>query len=205
MPPLSLSSPRKPMSPPLTSSVLFPSTTSSINWSPKSYPIVSNHSYPPLFLLKKTGYVEGRQILDGIILAHKVIHSLKVSKKLCMMLKLDLSKAFDKLKWNFIGKVLEAFGFHQSWIRWITSLISTPLLSVLINGVPSKPFNPSRGIRQGDLLSPFLFILMSKGLGHVLSNAKATGSFKGLSLHDHTPLTHPQFVDDNILMGHPSI
>ena len=80
-----------------------------------------------------------------------------------------------------------------------------PLLSVLINGVPSKPFNPSRGIRQGDPLSTFLFILMSKGLGRMLSNARATRSLKGLSLHDHTPLTHQQFVDDNLLMGNPSI
>ena len=104
-----------------------------------------------------------------------------------------------------MGKMLEAFGFHQSWIRWITGLISTSLLLVLINGDPSNPLNPSQGIRQGDPLSPFLFILMSEGLGRMLSNAKATSSLKGLSLHDHTPLTHQQFVDDNLLMGHPSV
>ena len=122
-----------------------------------------------------------------------------------MMLKLDLSKAFDKLNWNFIGNMLEAFGFHQSWIRWITNLITMPLLLFMLNGVPSNPFNPSRGIRQGDPLSPFLFILMVEGLGHMLSKAKAIGSLKGLSLHDHTPLSHQQFVDDNLLMGHPSV
>ena len=155
--------------------------------------VIANHLkplLPSLISLEQTGYVGGCQILDGIILAHEVIHSLKITKNPGMMLKLDLSKYFDKLNWNFIGKVLKAFGFHHSWIKWILNLITTPLFYVLINGVPSNPFNPSRGIRQGDLLSPFLFILMSKGLWHMLKNSNATGSLKGLSLHDHTPLTH---------------
>ena len=66
---------------------------------------------PLLISLEQLGYVEGRQILDGIILSHEVVHSLKTSKILGMILKLDLSKAFDKLSWAFIEKMLLAFGF----------------------------------------------------------------------------------------------
>ena len=69
---------------------------------------------PSLISVEQTGYVEGRQIMDGIILDHEIIHSLKITKNSSMMLKLDLSKSFDKLNWNFIGKVLKAFGFHHS-------------------------------------------------------------------------------------------
>ena len=141
--------------------------------------VIANHLKPLLPSLispEQTGYVEGHQILDGIILSHEVIHSLKITKKPSMMLKLDLSKAFDKLNWNFIGKVQKAFGFDHSWIKWILILITTPFFSILINGIPSIPFNPSRGIRQGDPLSPFIFILMSEGLRHMLKNANAKGS-----------------------------
>jgi len=70
---------------------------------------------PLLISPEKTGYVEGCQILDGIILAHEVLHSLKISKTLGTLLKLDLSKAFEKISWDFIRKMLLAFGFSPIW------------------------------------------------------------------------------------------
>lgn len=78
--------------------------------------------------------------MDGIILSHEIIHTLKQSKQAGMLLKLDLSKAFDKLSWNYIQQMLNAFGFSQTWIRWVMSLITTPSFSMLINGIPSRPF-----------------------------------------------------------------
>ena len=140
-------------------------------------------------------YVEGRQILDGIILTHEVIHSLKSDKKPGMLLKIDLSKAFDKLCWRYIQHILSAFGFDQMWIRWIMSLISTPLYSILINGIPSTPFSPSRGIRQGDPLSPFIFILMSEGLSRLINHVVQSRQLRGISLHGSPTTTHQQFVD----------
>eukprot|EP00253_Pinus_taeda_P010612 PITA_10612 len=93
---------------------------------------------------EQLGYVEGRQILDGIILSHEIIHSLKHSKQAGMILKLDLSKAFDKLNWIYIQKMLTAFGFSPMWVRWVMSLISSTFFSILINGIPSHPFSPSK-------------------------------------------------------------
>ena len=77
--------------------------------------------------------------------------------------------------------------------------------SILINGMPSSTFSPSRGIRQGDMLSPFLFILMAEGLGHMLKFDLATGNNIGISIHDNAPCTHQQFTDDNLLFGHPLV
>lgn len=121
-----------------------------------------------------------------------------------MLLKLDLSKAFDKLSWSYIQQVLLAFGFSATWIRWVMSLISSPCFSVLLNGSPSSPCRPSRGIRQGDPLSPFLFVLMAEGLSFLLHHAVSSHALKGISLHGLHPLSHQQFVDDTMLFGHPS-
>jgi hypothetical protein len=74
---------------------------------------------------KQSGYVEGRKILDSIILSHEVIHSLQSTSTPGMLLKLDLSKAFDKLSWAYMKSILLAFGFAPDWIDWILNLTSS--------------------------------------------------------------------------------
>eukprot|EP00253_Pinus_taeda_P033403 PITA_33403 len=117
-----------------------------------------------------------------------------------MMIKLDLSKAYDRLNWKYLKRVLESFGFNNRWIDWVLSMISTPNFSILINGTPSTPFNASRGIRQGDPLSPFLFILAAEGLGRFFKKEQRERRIKGLKLWgSNIPITHQQFVDDIML------
>eukprot|EP00253_Pinus_taeda_P034631 PITA_34631 len=136
---------------------------------------------PNLVSEEKTGYVEGRQIVNNIIQAHKVVHSLKSNKK-------------------------AAYGFDHNWIRWVMALVTTSSFSILLNGSPSKTFKPSRGLRQGDPLSPFLFILMMEGLGNAIKSTKAEGKIQGLKLTlNGGALTHQQFVDDTMLQGTPMV
>eukprot|EP00253_Pinus_taeda_P003415 PITA_03415 len=160
---------------------------------------------PGIISPEQSGYVEGRQITDGIILSHEIIHSLKHSKKPGMLLKIDLSKAFDSISWDYIKKILSAFGFANAWIRWIMSLVSSSFFSILINGIPTSTFRSSRGLRQGDPLSPFLFIIMAEGLGRSLTSAIQTRALKGINLHNSPTISHQQFVDDNMIFGHSSI
>jgi hypothetical protein len=171
--------------------------------------VIAKHLKPILSFiisLEQSGYVEGRQILDNIILAHEVIHSLHATKSPGMLLKLDLSKDFDKLSWNYLESTLLAFGFDPSWVSWIVNLTSSALFSILVNGVPSKPFSPSRGIRQGDPLSPFLFILMVEGLSRAIKEAITDHSLSGLTPHGISPpISHSQFMDDILLMGIPTV
>eukprot|EP00253_Pinus_taeda_P007787 PITA_07787 len=160
---------------------------------------------PLIISPEQSGYVEGRQITDGIILTHEIIHSLKQSKRPGMLLKIDLSKAFDSISWEYMQKVLKAFGFDNAWIRWVSSLISSAFFSILINGIPTSTFRSSRGIIQGDPLSPFLFIIMVEGLGRCIKNAIQAQDLKGITLHHAPTVSHQQFVDDNMIFGYPSV
>eukprot|EP00253_Pinus_taeda_P017009 PITA_17009 len=155
---------------------------------------------------EQTGFVEGRQILDGLVVTQEVIHSMKAKKQKGMMIKLDLSKAYDRINWQYLEEILGSFGFSNRWIKWVHSCISTPNFSILVNGTRSKTFKASRGIRQGDPISPFLFIFAAKGLGRYLKKERTTDNIKGLRLWgNELPITHEQFVDDIMLFGEPTI
>jgi hypothetical protein len=138
---------------------------------------------PYIISKEQSGYVEGHHIMDNIILVHEIIHSLKTTCTPGMLIKLDISKEFDKLSWKYMHSILSAFGFSANWIDQIMKFTSSARFSILVNGVPSRPFSPTRGIYQGDPLSPFLFLIIEKGLGWYLSASIANGTLQGLSIH----------------------
>eukprot|EP00253_Pinus_taeda_P017898 PITA_17898 len=161
---------------------------------------------PGIISQEQSGYVEGRQILDNILLAQEMIHSLHSRKVAGMLMQLDLSKAYDKVSWTYLEAILNAFGFSQSWIKWVLELIKSTRYSILVNGTPSTPFSPSRGIRQGDPLSPFLFVILMEGLSKLIAKRKEDGQIKGLQPIRSCPATtHQQFVDDTMLHGTPTV
>eukprot|EP00253_Pinus_taeda_P032141 PITA_32141 len=152
---------------------------------------------PSLVFEEQSGYVEGRQILNNIIQAHEVFHTLTSKKQAGVIMQLDIAKAYDKVNWSYIKKVLSAFGFDHNWVRWVMELVTSSSFSILVNGSPLEIFNPTRGLRQGDPLSPFLFILMLEGLGRSIKQAKAMGKIRGLQVSENgSALTHQQFVGD---------
>eukprot|EP00253_Pinus_taeda_P029243 PITA_29243 len=161
---------------------------------------------PGIISQEQSGYVEGRQILDNILLAQEMIQSLHSRKEAGMLMQLDLSKAYDKVSWSYLEAILKAFGFSTQWIKWVLALIKSPRYSILVNGAPSAPFSPSRGIRQGDPISPFLFVILMEGLSRIIAKKKAEGQIKGLQpIRSFPATTHQQFVDDTMLHGTPTV
>jgi len=122
------------------------------------------------------------------------------------MIKLDLAKTYDKLGWEYLQRILKAYGFDDRWIEWIMSMISTPSMSILLNGTLTETFKPSRGLRQGDPLSPFLFIIVVDGLGRLIKARVNNGKLKGLRLWgEDLTITHQQFVDDVIMYSQANL
>ena len=129
--------------------------------------------------LAQNAFVEGRQILDAPLSENEVIDSILRRKEKGVLYKLDIKKAYDKINWNFIVMVLKTLGFGEKWIGWIKWCISMTSFSILINGNPVGFFNNSRGLRQGDSLSPYLFVLGMEALSLMIDKAVVGGYLFG--------------------------
>lgn len=119
----------------------------------------------------QSSFIPNRQCRDNIILAQEIFHSMrnKRGKKGWMAIKLDLEKAYDRLSWPFIKETLVDIGFPVKFINLVWHCISSPRMRMLWNGEALDEFTPSRGIRQGDPISPYLFVLCIEKLFQMVS------------------------------------
>lgn len=142
----------------------------------------------------------GRSILDGILIANEIVDWWKKTKRRGIILKLDFEKAYDSINWSFLPSVMKNFGFGAKWLSWVQECISNTRVSVLVNGSPTSEFSPSRGLRQGNPLSPFLFNMVAEGLNILLTRARELNFFKGAVLGaNEISVSHLQFADDSLI------
>ena len=139
-----------------------------------------------------------------MFLAQEILHDMrkKRGKKGWMGLKIDMEKAYYRLEWCFLEKVLQAFGFPSIWIQWVMQCVTTTSFSILINDSPFSFFKPNRGVRQEDPLSPFLFVLATEVLSRLIEREVSNNKIIGYKLAlDLMPITHLQFADDLFLFA----
>eukprot|EP00253_Pinus_taeda_P007705 PITA_07705 len=151
------------------------------------------------------GFLDGHQIHEAIGVAQETIHSLRQANKKGVVLKINLSKAYDRISWTYLRMLLTHLGFKVEFINWIMGCISNVNFAVLINGAASQFFKSQRGLQQGCPLSPLLFLLAAEGLSRLISSAKSSGLVKGLEVAVNLFITHLLFVDDILLFTNGNI
>ncbi|XP_071714290.1 uncharacterized protein [Rutidosis leptorrhynchoides] len=157
---------------------------------------------PSLVGVEQSAFLKGRFILDGVLIANETVEYLKGKHKKGFFFKVDFEKAFDSLNWNFPLEVMKSMGFGIKWRKWILACLKSASISILVNGSPTNEFSLGRGVRQGDPLSPFLFILASEGLNILTKVALGKGLFKGIELgNDKVLISHLQYADDTMFFG----
>ncbi|GJR14797.1 reverse transcriptase domain-containing protein, partial [Tanacetum coccineum] len=141
-------------------------------------------------------FIKGRNILDGPLILNEVMAWYRKSKKELMVFKVDFEKAFDSLRWDYLDMIMGKLDFGHKLHFWIFGCLHSARYSVLVNGSPASEFDICRGLRQGDPLSPFLFILART------HKVEAMGIFKGANFgNDNMRISHLIYVDDVIFIG----
>ena len=191
---------------------------SRINWPKDFRPISLVHSFAKLVtkLLanrlasrlqqlvspNQSAFIKGRFIQDNFMLVQQTARFLHQQKQPRILLKLDISKAFDSVSWPFLLEVMQHLGFGPIWRDLVSGLLASSSTQVLLNGIPGNSIVHQRGLRQGDPLSPMLFILVMDVLGHMVSKAANEGLLQPLS---RRVLQHriPLYADDVVLFLRP--
>uniref|UniRef100_A0A803QCI3 Reverse transcriptase domain-containing protein n=1 Tax=Cannabis sativa TaxID=3483 RepID=A0A803QCI3_CANSA len=163
---------------------------------------------PSLICPTQAAFILGKNIQDNNVIVQEIIHSFnrKKGKEGYFAIKIDLVKAYDRLSWKFIDHVLACFGFPQKFCHWVSQCISTTTLNICLNGVQVGKIMPSCGIRQGDPLSPYLFICAAEVSSRLLEEALGKGNIQGIQLSRGGPiLSHIFFAGYLILVGRANL
>ena len=155
----------------------------------------------------QSAFVLGCLITNNVLVATlHAMHSRKKGKNGSLALKLDISKVYDRVEWPFLQGIMQRMGFSKRWIIRVMGCVTTPSFSVLINGKPFGNIHQSRGIRQEDPFSPYLFLLCAEGFTSLLAKAELEGRIHGVSICRRAPtIFNLLFADDSLLLcrGNP--
>ncbi|XP_021722577.1 uncharacterized protein LOC110690060 [Chenopodium quinoa] len=166
------------------------------------------HYLPFLISDSQHTFVQGRVMTDNILMSHELmekINSSKTGTNWLASIKIDMSKAYDRIHWSFLLQFLKAYGFPERWLQMIQQCLATVSYKSLINGTTSETFKPRCGLRQGDPISPYLFLFCMDIFSRMLHLGHDLKLFQGIKLSRRSPtISHLFFADDALIFFRPS-
>ncbi|GKV25095.1 hypothetical protein SLEP1_g34588 [Rubroshorea leprosula] len=160
---------------------------------------IFNFVLPKVIGEQQMAFIEGRQLVEGAVIANEIIDEVKRKKKKGFLFKVDFEKTYNKVCWEFIEYMMTRMGFCATWRKWIQECLNSSSVSILINGSPMNQFPVNKGIRQGDPLPPFLFLIVAERLNGLVASAVEKERYKGVVIgNGDVMVTHLQFADDTI-------
>ncbi|XP_062007966.1 uncharacterized protein LOC133724996 [Rosa rugosa] len=164
---------------------------------------------PEVISSYQSAFVPGRSIHDNVITAFEVVHSIRnrlTGDDPYCVLKHDISKAYDRVEWVFLQNIILRMGFNERWVALVMRCVKSVWFSILWNGTAVGRITPTRGLLQGDPLSPYLFLLCSEGLTGLFQKADREGLIHGAKVCEGVPaISHLLFTDDSLLFGKADI
>jgi len=149
----------------------------------------------------QSAFVKDRHILDGILIANEVVDEVVKMKKDLLLFKVDFEKAYDSVDWGYLDSVMGRMSFPTLWRKWMKECVCTATTSTLVNGCPTDMFFLKRGLRQGDPLSPFLFLIAAEGLNLMMSEVVNQNLFVGYSVRAHNAFLVKVNYHKSMLVG----
>jgi hypothetical protein len=154
----------------------------------------------------QSAFIKGRQLVEGVVVVNEVVDFARKTGKECLIFKVDFEKAYDSVDWGFLEYMLRRFGFGDIWCAWMKACICSGNMSVLVNGCPTEEISIKRGLKQGDPLAPFLFLLVAEGLGGLMRTAVERGRFQPFMVgRGRLPVSLLQYADDTLCIGEASV
>ena len=123
----------------------------------------------------QTTFMQGRNILDGVVILHETVHEMHRKNMSGVVFKVDFEKAYDKVKWSFLQQALSMKGFFEKWHKWIQIFVTGGSVAIKVNDDIGHYFQTKKGLRQGDPMSPVLFNIVTGMLAILIDRAKQNG------------------------------
>ena len=149
----------------------------------------------------QSAFLRNRGMLDSVLIANEVVEEVRRNRRSALCFKVDYEKAYDSVRWDFLIDMLQRLGFHNIWIRWVKGCLESSTISVLVNGSPTEEFKPLRGLRQGDPMTPFLFLVVAEGLAGLVRQATKQNMLTSVKVgRKKIVCSMLQFADDTLFM-----